>query len=526
MKKTFTINISGTVFHIEDDAYEKLQNYILKLKQHFGTGEEGNEIISDIESRIAELFLKKTDGGNGVIIMPWVDEVIEIMGTPEAIIEEGQEESESTSAKRKRRLYRDPDKRIIGGVCGGLGAYLNMDPVILRIIFVVLFLINGIGLIAYLILWIAVPKAVNTAQRLEMKGQEVTVSNIEKSIKEEAKEIKDTYKKFKESGGVEKARQGASQFGDEVRDVFRVIFKICGIVIGVILILSGFFGLLGFISSLIIGHSFVSSWPLIWTPELHMPGVLNQLVSPGTVTTGLIMIGFLIGIPLLAMLFIGTKMVFRYKSNNTLISLGMVGVWVVALIGIMIIFAGQIGNFKSQTSLSNSETVECNACQTLYLDVAPDKWDNFKEHNWNIDKFDVVLINGKERLVGEPRLNVEKSSTDVFSVIVKKSSRGKSISDAKENIQDVVYNFNLKDSSLVFDPNFLISEDGTWRDQKVNITVKVPEGKTIFLSKNMDKIIFDIDNVSNTWDGDMVGKYWEMKPEGLVEKELKAGKSK
>jgi hypothetical protein len=84
----------------------------------------------------------------------------------------------------------------------------------------------------------------------------------------------------------------------------------------------------------------------------------------------------------------------------------------------------------------------------------------------------------------------------------------------------------MKDSSLVFDPNFLITENGRWRDQKVNITVKVPEGKTIFLGKNMDKIIFDIDNVSNTWDGDMVCKYWEMKPEGLSEKELKAEKTK
>ena len=517
MKKTFTINISGTVFHIEDDAYEKLQNYLLKLKQHFGTGEEGSEIISDIEARISELFTEKSDGGKTVVTLPWVDEVIKIMGSPEDIME-ADEEAEAVTTKRKRRLYRDPDNRVIGGVCGGLGAYFNMDPVILRIIFVVLFLINGIGLLAYLILWIAVPKAQNTAQRLEMRGQEVTVSNIEKSLKEEVKDVKESYKKFKESDTYAKGRENASQFGDFMYNFFKVVLKVIVIIIGVILIISGFFGLLGFISSLVIGHSFVASWPLIWTPEFHMPGFLNQFVSPGAVSLGIISIGFLVGIPLLAMLFIGTKLVFRYKSNNTAIGLSMVGVWFLALIAMAVISVSQVGNFKSQTSLSSSEPVNCE-CQTLYLDLAEDNLDYYGREDWDIDKFNVVVIDGKERLIGEPRLDVEKSSTNNFIVTVKKRSRGKNNSDARDNVQEVIYNYTLKDSTLFFDPYFLVSEKGKWRDQQVNIVVKVPEGKSIFLNDNMDEIIYDIDNVSNTWDGDMVGKFWEMKPEGLTMKE-------
>ena len=130
MKKTFTINISGTVFHIEDDAYEVLQKYLINLKNHFGTDEEGKEILSDIEARIAEIFSVKTDEDKRVITVDWVNEVIKTMGTPEDFAEEEGEAEESIAdeAKRKRRLYRDPDHRVLGGVCGGLGAYFNMDP--------------------------------------------------------------------------------------------------------------------------------------------------------------------------------------------------------------------------------------------------------------------------------------------------------------------------------------------------------------------------------------------------------------
>jgi phage shock protein PspC (stress-responsive transcriptional regulator) len=193
MKKTFTINISGTVFHIEEDAYEVLQKYLVNLKNHFGNEEEGKEILADIEARIAEIFTGKSLEENKVITLGWVEQVIAVMGTPEDFVEEEALEDEPYTAQRKtkRRLYRDPDSRVIGGVCGGLGAYFNIDPVVLRIIFVVLiFVTTGAALLAYFILWIAVPKAVTTAQRLEMRGQEATVKNIEKSIREEVREVK------------------------------------------------------------------------------------------------------------------------------------------------------------------------------------------------------------------------------------------------------------------------------------------------------------------------------------------------
>ena len=521
MKKTFTINISGTVFHIEEDAYEVLQKYLVNLKNHFGIDEEGKEIVSDIEARIAEIFSEKATNEKDVITIEWVNEIIETMGTPEDFSEEAEEDSISADAKRKRRLYRDPDHRVLGGVCGGLGAYFNMDPVILRIIFVVLFFVtSGAALLAYLILWIAVPKALTTAQRLEMRGQEATVKNIEKSIKEEVKEVKESYKKFKESDTYSKGKKSVEGAGDVVYNIFKVILKIFVIIVGVALIISGFFGILGLISFNVIGHSIVDGWPLVWSPEVHFPGFLNHFVSPGTVTIGMILVALLTGIPLLAMLYIGTKLVFRYKSNNAVIGLSMVGVWLISLMALVTISASQVGNYKSRASVTNNETISCENCNTLYLQLGEDKYDDYANMDWEIENLKVVVVDGEEVLLGEPRLDVERTSSENFTITIKKASRGRNREAAKEATEEIVYTYELKDSTMTFNPYFVLKEGAKWRDQVVEITVKVPEGKSIFLGEDMVDIIHDIENVSNTWDADMVGKFWEMKPEGLTMKEL------
>ncbi|HPE75397.1 MAG TPA: PspC domain-containing protein [Draconibacterium sp.] len=523
MKKTFTINISGTVFHIEEDAYEVLQKYLINLKTHFGSSEEGKEILTDIEARIAEIFIEKATNDQRVVSIEMVNVAIEIMGTPEDFVDDEEKEEvyqPTEEAKRKRRLYRDPDHRVIGGVCGGLGAYFNMDPVILRIIFVVLlFATSGAGFLAYIILWIAVPKAKNTAQRLEMRGQEATVKNIEKSIKEEVSEMKESYKKFKESDTYSKGRKSVDAAGDVTYNFFKVLLKVFVIIIGVFLIISGFIGLLGFISSMVIGHSFVQGWPLIWSPEVQVPGFLNHFVAPGTVTFGMIAVGLLAGIPLLAMLFIGTKLVFRYKTNNTAIGLTMVGIWLIALVSLIGVSIGQLGNYKNQSSVTETKTISCDSCQTLILKLGEDKYENYAKMDFEIDNVKMAMVDGEEVLLGNVSLDVERSGNDDFTILIKKSSRGKTRETAKEIIEKITYRFDVKDSTVVFDPWFILGEDEKYRGQDVDITVKVPQGKAVFLSNGLERIIDDIENVSNTWDGDMVGKTWIMKPEGLTMKE-------
>lgn len=182
MKKTFTINIRGSVFHIEEDAYEILHKYMLTIKEHFNNVEDGQEIISDIEFRLSELFTQKGENIS-LITLEKVNDVISIMGLPEDFDEEKQ-------VKIKKRLYRDPEQKVIAGVCGGLAAYFNIDVAIVRIITVLLFFLTGVVGIIYILMWIIVPKAVTSTQKLEMRGKNVTIKNIEKFFNETMEKIK------------------------------------------------------------------------------------------------------------------------------------------------------------------------------------------------------------------------------------------------------------------------------------------------------------------------------------------------
>jgi len=186
MKITLSINLGGYSFNIDEDAYAELKRYLKNLEIHFAEEESSAEILSDIESRMAELFRAKLTSYKQVITIEDVNNAISVLGAPEDI-----SNNESTSARDKfstpgyHRMYRDPDHRMIGGVCSGMGAYWNMDPWIVRLIFVVVTMLGGLGLLVYLILYIVLPEAKTTAQKIEMKGEPVNIQNIKDSVKKE-----------------------------------------------------------------------------------------------------------------------------------------------------------------------------------------------------------------------------------------------------------------------------------------------------------------------------------------------------
>lgn len=534
MKKTFTINISGSVFHIDEDAFEKLQKYLHMLNKHFSADIEGQEILQDIEARIAELLIEKTNNKVDVVTDAMVDEVIERMGKPEDFLEPGEEEKEEKAPdegqaqageqKTRRRLYRDGDNRVLGGVCAGLGAYFNIDMVILRIIFVLAFFLGvGASLIIYLVLWIAVPKAKTTAQRLEMRGKEANVSNIEKSIKEEVHEIGESYNRFVNTPSGEKGVTRAQQFGDVLAGILKVALRILILLLGIALIIGGIAGLIGFVTSMAVGNSFLHGgpWHFGWNSDVDMATLLTHFVSPGAYIISVIAISLLAGIPILAILFIGTKMIFRYKTNNKLIGLGAFGLWLVALVTLIVVAVNQVGNFGKQTSQTVTQKVDCTQCKTLYLETSDDLYQSLIDNEISLDKMKIATVNGQQKILGHPRFTIEKSSSDEYLLLIKKQSRGSSTENAQENVKQIDYNFTVKDSTMVFDPYYFLKDQAKWRDQEVSITLKVPEGKSIYLDKKMADIIYDIENTENMWDGDMVGKTWTMTPDGLALKQPK-----
>ena len=526
MKKTFTINISGSVFHIEEDAFEKLQDYLKLLNRFFETQKGGQEILQDIELRIAELLQEKIKEGQDAVTNEWVDEVMQRMGNPEDFMDQEEPENAETSAKElkgektKKRMYRDSESRVLGGVCSGMSAYFNIDPVFLRILFVLLVFVGvGISAIVYLILWIVVPKARTTAQRLEMRGEDATISNIRKTVQEEVDEVKNSISKMNRSESAQKGRDIANKAGQATVQVAKGLGRVVAVFFGSLFILTGFVGLIAAMVSLAVGGPVFHSSASGLNSGVDLNGFLGYVVSPGLVSVSILLMVLLVGIPLLAILFVGTKLVFRYKTNNKLIGLGAFGIWLVALVAMAGITAGQINNFSQKNTISSVKQLNCQNVKTIRIELGTLAERVETSSDVRFDDFTLIKSNGENVLAGNPSLRIESTTAPDFSVVISKQARGRNATEVQNNLNLIQYDFTSKDSTLILNRFFNIGNQAKWRKQEVKVTLKVPTGKQVYLVKDLDQLHFDFDNVNNIWSKEMTGKTWVMTPEGLSIKE-------
>jgi phage shock protein PspC (stress-responsive transcriptional regulator) len=194
MKITVSINLGGYSFNIDEDAYAELKRYLRNLELHFAEEQSASEILSDIETRMAELFRTKLTNYKLVINIEDVTQVISVLGTPEDISDnEGPTARDKFSSPGYHRMYRDTDHRAIGGVCAGISAYWNIELWLVRLIFFVLAMM-GIGILIYLILYIVLPEARTTAEKIAMKGNPVNIHNIKDSVKQEFETVRKNMK--------------------------------------------------------------------------------------------------------------------------------------------------------------------------------------------------------------------------------------------------------------------------------------------------------------------------------------------
>ena len=187
MKKTISINLAGLFFHIDEDAYKELQNYLAAVKRSMQNEQGTSEIIADIEARIAELFSERISSSQQVITSKIVEDIIDIMGQPEDYnIDDDNNDSNTRtdSTQTTKRLFRDKENAFVGGVSAGLGHYLGIDPLWMRLIWILLVFGLGMGVLLYLIMWILIPAANTTAEKLSMMGKPINITNIEEQVKE------------------------------------------------------------------------------------------------------------------------------------------------------------------------------------------------------------------------------------------------------------------------------------------------------------------------------------------------------
>ncbi len=516
MKKTLTINISGSVFHIDEDAYDKLHSYLYEINRHFRNDADAKEILEDIEARISELFQEKLKGANEVVNIDLVNEVIAIMGSP-AAFSDAEEPALETETKRRwqtggqKKLYRDPDDRVLGGVCSGLGAYFNMDPLVFRLIFIITFFLPIGSFLIYLILWIVVPRARNTAQRLEMRGEEVNINNISKSIKDEFQDVKESYRKFRTTGGYSKGQERIHEVGSVFVQILRAVAKVLIVFIGGILVLAGIAAIFALIISLFVTNEFIGITP--WGSGI--PHYFDLLVDGQLLSWFWIAMGIVIGIPLIMLVYLGIKMIFNIKSPNNWVGSTATAIWLMGLIGLIFVTTKGLSGFKSTSTATTQEAITSKS-DTLYLTLGKDEFKDYYDSNINFNNMKVASMNGKNFLLGMPRLTVEKTDANEFSLVIKHQSRGNNLEKAQKYAREIQYKLDIKDSLITLQPWFMIPENSIWRNQEVFMTLKMPENKTVYFDETIFDVLHDVENTTNTWDNDMVRKYWTMKPEGLT----------
>lgn len=347
MKKTLTVNLGGTVYHIDEDAYLLLDNYLANLKLHFHKEEGADEIVKDIELRISELFSERTANGYQVVTIDYVEEVISRMGKPEELSggEDAVDQDDCTKQKSsqssadsghteqvKHRLYRNPNDKILGGVAGGLAAYMGWDTTWVRIVLILLLFVPYFSVILiYIVCWILIPLATTAAEKLSMKGENITVENIGKTVTDGFEKVAGGVNSYIHSG---KPRSALQKFGDVFVQVIGAILKVMMIIIAIVLSPALFVLVIVFIALIFGAFGMLTVGP----------GILIQHLNPainwaeiGTLPMALFGISgvLLVGIPLVSLVYMAFRSIFHWKPMANGWKWVLLLVWIFALAGII-----------------------------------------------------------------------------------------------------------------------------------------------------------------------------------------------
>jgi phage shock protein PspC (stress-responsive transcriptional regulator) len=597
MKKTIQINIAGVVFNIEEDAYEKLSNYLRAIQQYFSSYEGSQEIVSDIEARIAEKFWikDKSDVSSQVITLEGVNDLIKSMGNVadfEAIQEEedlktsahtksesrsfaetgtpaeekttfgGQQSTTAGSGpkrlyrdvKRKalggvlaglahyfnvdvvwmriiflfiflgippliddlapfsgfvflayfvcwlvfpasttltedekiKKFYRDKDNKVLGGVASGLAAYFGVDVTVIRLLFVLGVLLFGTGFLAYIILWIVAPKAQTLTQKMEMKGEPVTLSNIETNIKESLKVDKTAPENALTKILLFPFRLIAVVIKG-IGEILKNLGPVARVLSGIALMVFALVILAGVIASVAAFFGMVSGFE---GTEFFDNGPFRSLADDIHPMTGFF--AFLASFtPFLALLLVGLILITNRRIGTRNFWISLLGLWLAGLMGTGILATKYALNFKKKSKVEVTKNFPL-PTQTLLLD-------SYDNHDDNFDGFEV-----------NNRVSVELEGYEGTDLKLEQrfEAHGRTKADAEKNARNVIYDVKQKDSVLIFNEELLLAENARIRGQDLDMTLFIPYDKTFKLTRRFYYEVF------NRWhndnfevDGDDIDKY-------------------
>ncbi|MBU2940772.1 PspC domain-containing protein [Lacinutrix sp. C3R15] len=500
MNKTVNINLAGIFFHIDEDAYLKLQRYLEAIKRSFTDSQGRSEIISDIEARIAELFTERVKHDKQVIGIKEVDDVITIMGQPEDYIVDDEifddEPKQYTNNKTaSRKLFRDTDNSYVGGVSAGLAHYFGIDAIWIRLIWILLIFGAGTGVLLYILLWILLPEAVTTSDKLMMKGEPVNISNIEKKIKDGITTVTDTVQDVAKnvSDSVSDAAKNvdfkkksnslkstSTSFFDTIGNLFMFLLKIVAKCIGVFLIFIGASTLIG----LVIAMFTVGISDAINVPGFDLVDTANAAGTPVWLVSLLAL--FAIGIPFFFIFYLGLKILINnLKSIGNIAKYSLLGLWFVSIIGLIIIGITQATEHAFDATVNEKMEYSITTNDTLSIKRIDNNAYNKSMHK-NGNSFQLVYGDNDEKHIysSDIELIIKSTEDSLVSLHVEKTADGRSFQSAKERAENINYNYTIVNNTVELDKYLTTNATNKFSDQEVSLILYVPEDMVIHLNKN------------------------------------------
>jgi phage shock protein PspC (stress-responsive transcriptional regulator) len=477
MNKTVNINLGGMFFHIDEDAYQKLTRYFDAIKRSLSNSSGQDEIIKDIEMRVSELLTEKQKTEKHVVGIKDVDEVIAVMGQPEdyRIDEEGigatSTNYSSSASTGSRKLYRDKENGMIGGVLAGLGHYFGIDKVWLRIFLLLTVLFWGTGVVAYIILWIVMPEAKTTAEKLEMTGEPVTISNIEKKVREEFDNVSDKFKNANYDEMGNRVKTGAEKIGSSLGDFIIAVLRVFSKMLGVVLIIAGLF----ILAALFIGVFTLGSSNLVDVPWQGFIEAGNFTDYPVWIF-GLIMF-FAVGIPFFFLALLGFKLLSpNLKSIGNIAKSTLLAIWIIAVSLAIAIGLKQASAFAIDGRAVVKENFNLKPTDTLLIKFKHN--DYFAKNIDDNDNFKITIDSTGNNVIYSNNVSfkIAQTSTQSAYIQIEKEAKGKTLFEAKQRAEKIKYGYKIIGNQLVFDNYFLTELKEKFRDQDIEITLFLPLG--------------------------------------------------
>jgi len=482
MNKTIIININGTVFHIEEDAYEVLRTYMTGVKRHFAYSSDSEEIVTDIENRLAEMFNEKLKQDHKqVIIVEDVENVTEKMGAVDdfAVDDEDPTIRLSTgSYKTEKKLFRDTEDSVISGVCAGIGHYLGVEPKWIRLIAIIT-LFMGIGIPVYILLWLVIPKAKTRVDKMAMKGEPINIQNFKKTFDEEIEGLK---------SGLRTARKEAKPAIHQLAKFIGKAGMIFVKIIGAIIILTGVIGLFALGLGLI---TFLGYWN-----GNQLNTFPFNMVNPGYKSILTISAFTILFIPITALVVFAIRVLFAHFEVSKGVYFGMLIIWLASL-GIGVYHISMIGSeFNEEAEYSIKSNLK--PTNTLYLKLNPVQYLTKEDSmDYNIDPNDFkgrIIINSRRGNFNLPRnvsLKIVKSDLNTPVMIQEFSAKGPDFETALANARRAKHRYIQTDSLLLIDGNIHLQKGELWRDQNVHLVLRIPVNTTLFIEATINQYLED-----------------------------------